>query len=89
MAKEQTAPRTQSAEALNNKLWDVIEGLENKSLRVSEAKEITNAAGKIIQIALAQLQANSMGASIEVNLLDIPEGTFQVGNRTQKKLRSM
>jgi hypothetical protein len=89
MEKNEPTPRIQSAQALNDKLWDVIAGLENKSLRVSEAKEITNAAGKIIQIALAQLQANTMGASIQVDLLDIPEGTIQMRNATQKKLNAM
>lgn len=89
MENQETTPRNQSAQALNDKLWDVIEGLENKSLRVSEAKEITNAAGKIIQIALAQLQANTMGASIQVDLLDIPEGTIQLKNATQKKLNAI
>lgn len=87
--EKKTEQREQSAQALNNKLWDVIEGLENKSLRVSEAKEMTNAAGKIIQIALAQLQANSMGAPISVDLLDIPEGGIQISNKTQKKLQRM
>lgn len=89
MANKTLETRNQSAQALNNKLWDVIEGLENKSLRVSEAKEITNAAGKIIQIALAQLQANNMGASIQVDLLDIPEGTIQIPNRSVKRLNKM
>lgn len=87
--EKKTEPRNQSAQALNDKLWDVIDGLENKSLRVSEAKEITNAAGKIIQIALAQLQANTMGASIPVDLLDIPEGGIQLKNGTQKKLKAL
>lgn len=89
MAKQEKEARNQSAKALNEKLWDVIEGLENKSLRVSEAKEITNAAGKIIQIALAQLQANTMGASIQVDLLDIPEGAIQLRSQTQKKLQGL
>jgi hypothetical protein len=84
--ENQTQPRNQNAQALNDKLWDVIEGLENKSLRVSEAKEITNAAGKIIQIALAQLQANTMGASIQVDLLDIPEGTIQLKSKAQRTI---
>jgi hypothetical protein len=81
--------RSQTAAALNDKLWDVIEGLENKSLRVSEAKEITNAAGKIIQIALAQLQANSMGAQIQVDLLDIPEGGIKLRSAAQKRLSGL
>lgn len=78
-----------TAKALNEKLWAVIEGLENKTLKVSEAKEMTNACGKIIQLALAQLQANSMGASIPVDLLAIKKNDIQLPNGTQKKIEAL
>lgn len=80
--------REMTAKALNEKLWSVIEGLENKTLKVSEAKEMTNACGKIIQLALTQLQANSLGASIAVDLLEIKKNGIQLENRTQKKLEA-
>lgn len=81
--------KDRSAHALNEKLWEVIEGLENKTLRVSEAKEMTNAAGKIIQLALTQLQANSMGAQVPVDLLDISQGGIQLKSSLSKKIKSL
>jgi len=87
MKNQEKVHREKTATELNNVLWDVITGLEDKTLKTSEAKEMTNAAGKIIQLCQTQLQANQMGASVAIDLLDLPEGSIQLAGIKNKARR--
>ena len=87
MKNQEKVHREKTATELNNVLWDVITGLEDKTLKTSEAKEMTNAAGKIIQLCQTQLQANQMGASVAIDLLELPEGSIQLAGIKNKARR--
>lgn len=59
---------------LRDSMIESFEQLKNGELKVKEAKEITNLAGKIILSAKVQMDYNKMlNLTRQVDFLDVPE----------------
>jgi hypothetical protein len=72
---------------MHNALHDVLSGLQDKSMKVSEAKEISNACGKVIQMGIGRLQyAVKNGASLEIPELGIGDFEMSQALPPKKKL---
>jgi hypothetical protein len=60
-------PAKTNSQLIQEELWKVVKAVNDRTLNAGEADAITNAVGKMVQVALIELKSKELGTANPLN----------------------